>query len=52
MLGDLQKIVSRNEQHDADDFIRAANLLLSNQFLYADRPVHRDSYFLVAGNTE
>ncbi|MET3999843.1 DUF4194 domain-containing protein [Marinobacterium sp. MBR-109] len=52
MLGDLQKIVSRNEQHDADDFIRAANLLLSNQFLYADRPVHRDSYFLIAGNTE
>ena len=52
MLGDLQKIVSRNEQHDADDFIRAANLLLSSQFLYADRPVHRDSYFLIASNTD
>ena len=52
MLGDLQKIVSRNEQHDADDFIRAANLLLNSQFLYADRPVHRDSYFLIAGNLD
>ncbi len=52
MLGDLQKIVSRNEQHDADDFIRAAGLLLSSQFLYADRPVHRDSYFLIASNLE
>jgi len=52
MLGDLQKIVSRNEQHDADDFIRAAGLLLSSQFLYADRPVHRDSYFLIASNLD
>ncbi|MBA4501239.1 DUF4194 domain-containing protein [Marinobacterium marinum] len=52
MLGDLQKIVSRNEQHDADDFIRAAGLLLSSQFLYADRPVHRDSYFLIASHLD
>ncbi len=52
MLGDLQKIVSRNEQHDADDFIRAAGLLLSSQFLYADRPVQRDSYFLIASNLD
>ncbi len=52
MLGDLQKVVSRNEQHQADDFIRAANLLLTSQFLYADRPSHRDHYFLVAGNVE
>ena len=52
MLGDLQKIVSRNEQHDADDFIRAAGLLLSSQFLYADRPVHRDGYFLIASNLD
>ena len=42
MLGDLQKVVSRNEQHQADDFIRAANLLLTSQFLYADRPSHRE----------
>lgn len=52
MLGDLQKIVSRNEQHNAEDFIRAASLLLSSQFLYAERPVHRDSYFLIAGNLD
>ncbi|MDY6890814.1 MAG: DUF4194 domain-containing protein [Pseudomonadota bacterium] len=52
MLADLQKIVSRNEQHQADDFIRAANLLLSSQFLYAERPLHRDSYFLIANNRE
>ncbi|MBT00366.1 MAG: hypothetical protein CMI01_17075 [Oceanospirillaceae bacterium] len=52
MLGDLQKVVSRNEQHQADDFIRAANLLLTSQFLYADRPSHREHYFLVAGNVE
>lgn len=52
MLGDLQKVVSRNEQHQADAFIRAANLLLTSQFLYADRPVHREHYFLIAGNLE
>ncbi|GGB96812.1 hypothetical protein GCM10011352_23690 [Marinobacterium zhoushanense] len=52
MLGDLQKVVSRNEQHQADDFIRAANLLLTSQFLYADRPVHREHYFLIAGNVD
>jgi len=52
MLGDLQKVVSRNEQHQAEDFTRAANLLLTSQFLYADRPVHREHYFLIAGNVE
>ena len=52
MLGDLQKTVSRNDQHDADDFVRAASQLLSCQFLYADRSGHRDSYFLVAGNLD
>jgi hypothetical protein len=46
MLSDLQKIVSRTEQHDAADFNRAANLLLTSQFLHADRSSHRDSYFL------
>lgn len=50
MLADLQKLVSRTEQHDADDFIRAAGVLLASQFIYADRPVHRDSYFLIAAN--
>lgn len=52
MLGDLQKIVNRTDQHDADDFIRAASLLLTSQFLYADRPAHRDSYFLIAAHED
>ena len=52
MLGDLQKIVSRSEQNDAADFSRAANLLLSNQFLHADRSSHRDSYFLIAAHID
>lgn len=52
MLGDLQKILSRTEQAQADDFIRAANLLLVNQFLYADRPAHRESYFLVSSHVD
>lgn len=52
MLGDLQKIVSRTEHHQAEDFIHAANLLLVSQFLYADRPIHRDSYFLIAANID
>ncbi|KAA0873951.1 DUF4194 domain-containing protein [Nitrincola tapanii] len=50
MLGDLQKLLSRTEQHQEDDFVRAANLLLVSQFLYADRPLHRDSYFLIASH--
>lgn len=52
MLGDLQKVVSRNEQTQADDFVRAANVLLVNQFLYADRPVHREHYFLISNNID
>jgi len=52
MLGDLQKILSKTEQVQAEDFIHAANLLLVNQFLYADRPVHRDSYFLVSSHVD
>lgn len=52
MLGDLQKVVGRSDSHQADDFVRAANLLLVSQFLYADRPSHRDSYFLIASNVE
>lgn len=52
MLGDLQKIIGRSDQYKADDFSRAANLLLVNQFLYADRPVHRDSYFLIASHID
>ncbi|GGO87438.1 hypothetical protein GCM10011348_40630 [Marinobacterium nitratireducens] len=52
MLGDLQKIIGRSDKYKADDFSRAANLLLTSQFLYADRPVHRDSYFLIASHID
>jgi len=52
MLGDLQKIISRSDQYQADDFVRAANLLLVSQFLYADRSSHRDSYFLISSHVD
>lgn len=52
MLGDLQKIIGRSDQYQASDFSRAANQLLTNQFLYADRSGHRESYFLVASHVD
>ncbi len=52
MLGDLQKIISRSDKHKEEDFVHAANQLLTHQFLYADRPGHRDSYFLVAAHVD
>ncbi|WP_415885201.1 DUF4194 domain-containing protein [Neptuniibacter sp. QD37_6] len=52
MLGDLQKIIGRSDQYQASDFSRAANQLLTNQFLYAERPGHRESYFLVASHAD
>lgn len=52
MLGDLQKIIGRSDKYQASDFSRAANQLLTNQFLYAERPGHRESYFLVASHTD
>lgn len=52
MLGDLQKIIGRSDQYQEEDFVRAANMLLVNQFIYAERPGHRDSYFLVASHTD
>ncbi|WP_415896565.1 DUF4194 domain-containing protein [Neptuniibacter sp. QD72_48] len=52
MLGDLQKIIGRSDQYQASDFSRAANQLLTNQFLYAERPGHRESYFLVASQVD
>lgn len=52
MLGDLQKIISRSDKYQAADFARAANQLLTHQFLYADRPGHRESYFLVASHVD
>jgi len=52
MLGDLQKLAARSDKHQPDDFVRAANLLLTSQFLYADRAGHRDSYFLIASHVD
>ena len=52
MLGDLQKIIGRSDQYQASDFNRAANQMLTNQFLYADRPGHRESYFLVSSHLD
>jgi hypothetical protein len=52
MLGDLQKIISRSDKYQEDDFTRAANLLMTNQFIHADRSSHRDSYFLVSSHVE
>lgn len=52
MLGDLQKVVRGSEKHQAGDFTRAANLLLTHQFLHADRSSHRDSYFLIAAHID
>jgi len=52
MLGDLQKAAARSDKHQPDDFVHAANLLLTSQFLYADRSGHRDSYFLIATNID
>lgn len=52
MLSDLQKIISRSDQYEAADFTRAANLLLTSQFLHADRSSHRDAYFLIASHVD
>ncbi len=50
MLGDLKKILSRVEQVSEEDFTLAANKLLVNQFLYADKPSHRPHYFLISSH--
>lgn len=52
MLSDLQKIVSRSEKYPEEDFVRAANLLMTNQFIHADRSSQRESYFLISSHVE
>lgn len=52
MLGDLQKAVSKNGKQTAEDFVAAANLLLTSQFLFAERPSHRESYFLISEHVD
>ncbi|WP_207063325.1 DUF4194 domain-containing protein [Motiliproteus sp. SC1-56] len=52
MLGDLKKILSRFEQVDEEAMVAAANKLLVNQFLYADKPSHRPHYFLISTHVD
>jgi len=52
MLSDLQKIISRSDKYQEDDFIRAANLLMTHQFIHADRNSHRESYFLISSHID
>ena len=52
MLSDLQKVINRSDKYQEEDFIHAANLLLTHQFIHADRSSHRESYFLVSSHVE
>jgi len=52
MLADLKRALERNEKTTEDDFVRAANQILTNQFVYADKPSQRDLYFLVSHNID
>ena len=52
MLSDLQKIISRSDKYQEEDFVRAANLLMTNQFIHADRSSHRQSYFLISSHVD
>jgi len=52
MLADLKKALERNEKANEEDFVRAANQILTNQFVYADKPSQRDLYFLVSHNID
>ena len=52
MLSDLQKIISRSDKYQEEDFVHAANLLMTNQFIHADRSSHRHSYFLISSHVE
>ncbi|MEH6444721.1 MAG: DUF4194 domain-containing protein [Oceanospirillaceae bacterium] len=52
MLSDLQKIISRSDKYQEEDFIHAANLLMTNQFIHADRSSHRQSYFLISAHID
>ena len=52
MLADLKRALERNEKATEDDFVRAANQILTNQFVYADKPSQRDLYFLVSHNID
>ena len=52
MLSDLQKIIGRSDKYQEEDFVRAANLLMTHQFIHADRSSHRESYFLISSHVE
>jgi len=52
MLSDLQKIIGRSDKYQEEDFVRAANLLMTHQFIHADRSSHRESYFLISSHVD
>ena len=52
MLSDLQKIINRSDKYQEEDFIHAANLLMTHQFIHADRSAHRSSYFLISSHID
>lgn len=52
MLSDLQKIISRSDKYQEEDFVRAANLLMTHQFIHAERSSHRNSYFLISSHID
>lgn len=52
MLGDLKRALERNEKSTEQDFVRAANQILTHQFVYADKPAQRELYFLVSHNID
>ncbi|MEM5529868.1 DUF4194 domain-containing protein [Gammaproteobacteria bacterium AS21] len=52
MLNDLQKIVSRSEKYQEEDFVNAANMLMVNQFIHSDKRSHRDVYFLISSHVD
>jgi hypothetical protein len=52
MLNDLQKIISRSEKYQEEDFVNAANMLMVNQFIHSDKRSHRDVYFLISSHVD
>jgi len=52
MLNDLQKIISRSEKYQEEDFVNAANMLMVNQFIHSDKRSHREVYFLISSHVD
>jgi hypothetical protein len=50
VLSDLKRLVDKDERLDAQDFSKAASLLLERQFLYSDKSRDRRHYHIIANN--